>query len=62
MLYIIRRVEIEKMMVKRYVGTLPNEVIGALVIVETAKNTSTAIVVKSIDAVFKGNEVVSSPQ
>lgn len=62
LLYVIRKVEIEKMLVDRYVGQLPSEVVGAVVIVETGKNTSTAIVVKSIDAIFKGNEVVSAPR
>ena len=62
LLYVIRKVAIEKMLVDRYVGELPSEVVGALVIVEAANNTSTAIVVKSIDAIFKGNEVVSAPQ
>lgn len=62
LLYIIRQVNIEKMLVDRYVGQLPNEVVGALVVVETGSKTSTAIVVKSIDAIFKGNEVVSAPR
>jgi len=62
MLYISRKVAIEKMLVERYVGELPSEVLGALVVVETGKNTSTAIVVKSIDAIFKGNDVLSSPR
>lgn len=62
LLYVIRKVEIEKMLVDRYVGQLPSEVVGAVVIVETGNNTSTAIVVKSIDAIFKGNEVVSAPR
>jgi hypothetical protein len=59
LLYIARKVKIEKMMVERYVGELPREVVGALVVVETGNKTSTAIVVKSIDAIFKGNEVLS---
>lgn len=50
------------MLVDRYVGQLPSEVIGAVVIVEAGINSSTAIVVKSIDAIFKGNEVVSAPR
>lgn len=62
LLYVIRKVEIEKMLVDRYVGQLPSEVIGAVVIVEAGINSSTAIVVKSIDAIFKGNEVVSAPR
>ena len=62
LLYVVRKVAIEKMLVDRYVGELPNEVVGALVIVEVGNRTSTAIVVKSIDAIFKGNEVVSAPR
>lgn len=62
MLYIIRQVHIEKMLVDRYVGQLPSEVVGAVVVVEVGNRTSTAIVVKSIDAIFKGNQVVSAPQ
>jgi hypothetical protein len=62
LLYVIRKVSIEKMLVDRYVGQLPNEVIGAMVIVEVGKMTSTAIVVKSIDAIFRADEVVSAPR
>jgi len=62
LLYVTRKVEIEKMLVDRYVGQLPSEVVGAVVVVEAGQNTSTAIVVKSIDAIFKGNEVVSAPR
>ncbi|MCE1227037.1 MAG: LysM peptidoglycan-binding domain-containing protein [Geobacteraceae bacterium] len=62
LLYVVRKVAIEKMLVDRYVGQLPSEVVGAVVIVEAGNNTSTAIVVKSIDAIFKGNEVVSAPR
>jgi hypothetical protein len=60
MLYIVRKVSIEKMLVERYVGELPSEVVGALVVIEADNKTSTAIVVKSIDAIFKGNQVLSS--
>lgn len=62
LLYVVRKVEIEKMMVDRYVGELPSEVVGALVIVEVGNNTSTAIIVKSIDAIFKGYAVLSAPR
>ena len=62
LLYISRKVNIEKMLVERYVGELPSEVVGALVVVETGNRTSTAIVVKSIDAIFIGNEVLSTPR
>lgn len=62
LLYVVRDVNIEKMLVDRYVGQLPSEVVGALVVVESGSKTSTAIIVKSIDAIFKGNEVVSAPR
>ncbi len=62
LLYIVRKVNIEKMLVDRYVGELPNEVVGAIVVVEAGSKTSTAIIIKSIDAIFKGNEVVSAPR
>lgn len=61
LLYIIRKVAVEKMLVERYVGQLPSEVVGALVVVDVGANTSTAIIVKSIDAIFKGSEVVDAP-
>ena len=61
-LYVVRQVNIEKMMVDRYVGQLPSEVVGAVVVIEVGSKTSTAIVFKSIDAIFKGNEVVSAPR
>lgn len=61
LLYIIRKVAVEKMLVERYVGQLPSEVVGALVVVDVGNNTSTAIIVKSIDAIFKGSEVVDAP-
>lgn len=62
LLYIVRKVNVEKMLVERYVGELPNEVVGAIVVVEASSKTSTAIIIKSIDAIFKGNEVVSTPR
>ena len=62
LLYVVRKVAIEKMLVDRYVGELPSEVVGAVVIVEAGNSTSTAIVIKSIDAIFKGSEVVSAPR
>ncbi len=62
LLYIVRKVNVEKMLVERYVGELPNEVVGAIVVVEAGSKTSTAIIIKSIDAIFKGNEVVSTPR
>ena len=36
---------------------LPVEVLGALVVIETAEQTSTALIVKSIDTIYKGDRV-----
>jgi hypothetical protein len=33
--------------------------VGALVILEVGKKTATALVVKSIDAIYKGDKVIS---
>lgn len=57
MLYVVRDVAADKKFLDGPVSKLPLEVIGAVVIVETAQNTSTAIVVKSIDTVYRGDRV-----
>jgi hypothetical protein len=36
---------------------VPVEVTGALVVVETGRKTSTALVVKNIDAIYRGDRV-----
>ena len=36
---------------------LPVDVIGAVVIVESAENTSTVLVIKSIDTIYKGDRL-----
>lgn len=59
MLYIVRNVTIDGSSITGYTEKLPQELLGALVILETNKNTSTAIVVKSIDAIYKGDRIVS---
>ncbi|MDD2364646.1 MAG: LysM peptidoglycan-binding domain-containing protein [Desulfuromonadaceae bacterium] len=59
MLYIVRDVTIDKSYVKGEIGALPQELLGALVILEAGKNTSTALVVKSIDTIYKGDSIVS---
>lgn len=60
--YVVREVQIEKMLVDKVVKQLPYEVVGALVVVETGKRTSTALIVKSIDAIFKRDKVVTAPR
>ncbi len=60
--YVIRQVSIEKMMVETHVKHLPYEVVGAVLVVSTGNRTSTAIVIKSIDAIFKRDKVVTAPR
>lgn len=57
MLYVGREVEVDKLQFPGGVDRLPIEVMGALVIVETGKETSTALIVKSIDAIYRGDRV-----
>lgn len=62
MFYVVREVAVEKMLVDKVIKQLPYEVVGALVVVETGNRTSTALVVKSIDAIFKNDTVVTAPR
>lgn len=57
MLYVVRDVQPNEDYVKRDVGNLPQEIFGAVVVVETAEKTSTALVVKSIEAIRVGDKV-----
>jgi hypothetical protein len=57
MLYVVKDVKPDSRYVNRDVGNLPKEVLGAVVVVETGKNTSTALVVKSIEAIHVGDQV-----
>jgi len=59
MLYIVRDVTIEQRYVEGRIDRLPQELLGALVILETGKKTATALVVKSIDAIYKGDKILS---
>lgn len=59
LLYIVREVTIDQRYVEGRVDKLPQELLGALVILETGKKTSTALVVKSIDTIYKGARIVS---
>lgn len=60
--YVVREVQVEKMMVDKVIRHVPYDVVGALVVVETGKRTSTAIVIKSIDVIFKRDKVVTAPR
>jgi LysM repeat protein len=57
MLYVVRDVQPDQKFIDVPVGKLPPEVIGAVVIVDTTKNTSTALVVKSIDTIYRADRV-----
>lgn len=59
MLYIVRDVTIDQRYVEGRIDKLPQELLGALVILETDKKTSTALVVKSIDTIYNGDRIVS---
>jgi hypothetical protein len=59
MLYIARDVVLDKEYTQGKVSRLPQELLGAVVILETGKRTATAIVVKSIDAIYKGDKLIS---
>jgi len=57
MLYVVRDAKVELSYFARSDYDLPVDVIGAVVIVETAANTSTVLVVKSIDTIYKGDRL-----
>jgi len=59
MLYIVRDVTIDQRYVEGRIDNLPQELLGALVILETGKKTSTVLVVKSIDTIYNGDRIVS---
>ena len=62
MLYIVRDVKIDQRYAEGRVERLPQELLGALVILGTGNKTATAMVVKSIDAIYKGDKIVSAPK
>jgi hypothetical protein len=57
MLYVVREAKVEISYFARSDYDLPVDVIGAVVIVESAENTSTVLVVKSIDTIYKGDRL-----
>jgi len=58
MLYVVRDVVPEqKFLDLTPLGKLPDEVLGAVVVVDTGKNTATALVVKSVNAIYRGDRV-----
>jgi len=62
MLYIVREVSLDQRHTEGQVDKLPQELLGAVVILETGNNVATALVVKSIDAIYKGDRLVSLPK
>ncbi|HBA71630.1 MAG: peptidoglycan-binding protein LysM [Geobacteraceae bacterium GWC2_55_20] len=58
-LYIVRDVVLDQRYAEGRIDKLPQELLGALVILETGKKVATALVVKSIDAIYKGDRLVS---
>ncbi len=59
MLYIVRDVKLDRRVTEGRSNNLPQELLGALVILEAGQTTSTALVVKSIDALYKGDKIIS---
>lgn len=57
LLYVLRDVAPDQLYADYSINKLPAEVIGALVVVQTGENTSTALVVKSIDTIYRGDRV-----
>lgn len=55
--YVVRNVKVEINYFSKSDYDLPVDVIGALVIVDTAENSSTALVIKSIDTIYKGDRL-----
>jgi LysM repeat protein len=57
LLYVVRDVQPDSQFVSSSDLKLPVDVVGALVVVETGDNTATALVVKSIDTIYRGDRV-----
>ena len=56
-LYVVRKVKVEINYFSAQDYDLPVDVLGALVVIETGENTSTALVVKSIDSIYRGDRL-----
>ncbi|MBJ6723290.1 LysM peptidoglycan-binding domain-containing protein [Geomesophilobacter sediminis] len=57
LLYIVRDVAPDQRYAQAKIESLPVEVVGALVVTETGFNTSTAVIVKSVDTIYRGDRV-----
>ncbi|MHC1698433.1 MAG: LysM peptidoglycan-binding domain-containing protein [Geobacteraceae bacterium] len=58
MLYVVRDVPLDKKYVQRPAEPLPQQLLGAVVVVDIAENTSTALVVKSVETIYLGDKVI----
>jgi hypothetical protein len=59
MLYIVRDVTVDRSVSQGKIERLPQELLGALVILETGRKTAMALVVKSIDVIYIGDKIIS---
>jgi len=57
LLYVVRDVPLDKTFVQREASPLPQQVLGAVVVVEVSDKTSTALVVKSVETIYLGDKV-----
>lgn len=57
LLYIVRDVKPDQHYALAKIEALPVDVIGALVVVDIGFNTSTAVIVKSVDTIYRGDRV-----
>lgn len=57
LLYVVREMKPSMRFSERKTGALPKDVIGAVVIVDTGENTSTGLIVKSVEAIYRGDRV-----
>ncbi len=57
MLYVVRKVKVDIDYFSKTDYDLPVDVLGAMVVVDTAKRTSTVLVIKSIDSIYKGDRL-----
>jgi len=57
LLYVVRDVVPDQRYALNKIEKLPVDVVGAVVVLETGLNTSTAVIVKSIDTIYRGDRV-----
>jgi len=57
LLYVVREPKVEISYFSKSQYDLPVDVIGAVVVIEVAENTSTVLVIKSIDTIYKGDRL-----